>query len=279
MKSVIVIDESLFSRKCSELFCYECNKPLELFDLAYVDRYFTANLKPKYYCLDDAVKYFTSLIRTGKYYLPISKSVRYLVRRLSLYISKRKLNQLLNYNLSHGVNTILRGEVYMLDVRRLKLLSSIAKEFFRDSHPEIEIVLNDRISCSCCHKRFENKDFVFIGKKSHPSRKDKYYCIDCAPRVFNLYTNNRSRDRYVPINDTIKYVINRVLEVYTVKELIRTLGFSSKRKCYVTHIKNNRVRFIALEKLKILNELFKNLDSVRDIRIEVWSNKKIQISK
>jgi len=273
MKSVIVVDPSLFARKCTKLYCYECDYPLGLYDLAFVKRY-SSSLKPKYYCLDCAKIYFTSLIRDSKYYLPISKSVRYLVKRLSLYISKRKLNQLLNYNLSHGVNTILRGEVYMLDVQRLKALSTIAKEFFRESNPKIEIVLNERIFCSCCHKKFENKEFVFIGKKTHYSHKDKYYCIDCAPRVFNLYTSKRNRNKYVPINDTIKYVINRVLEVYTVKELIRTLEFSPKRRCYITHIMNNRVKFIALEKLKILNELFKNLENVRDVRIEVWSNRK-----
>ena len=162
MKSVIVVDPSLFARKCTELYCYECGHPLELYDLAFVKRYTTAPLKPKYYCLDCAKIYFTSFIRSGKYYLPISESVRRLVKRLCLHITKRKLNQMLGYSSNHdGVQTIIHNEIHLLDTQRLKALSNIAKEFFRDSSPRIEIVLNERIFCSCCHKKFENKEFIF----------------------------------------------------------------------------------------------------------------------
>jgi len=277
MKGVIVIDSTLFSKKSTELFCIECNQPLGLYDLAYVRILNNRRYRAKYYCLDCAVQYFIIFIRNGKYYLPISKSVRRLLQRLNLYVTRRKLQCLLGYSPNHNmIKPIIDGKINKLDVVRLKTLSKFAKEFFRESNPEIEIVMNNKVYCDCCHNRFENKDFVFILNKPYSRSIQKLYCINCAPRVFNLY-DTRKRKHYVPINDTIKYVINRLLEVYSIKELIRMLGFSSKRRSYISHIMNGRIRFIALDKLKILNSLFKNLSNVKDVRIEVWSNKKIRI--
>ena len=213
----------------------------------------------RYYCLDCVVQFSSFypliIVRGGKCYLPISKSIRYLYELLCNYLPKRKLQKLLGYSSSHNmINAVLRGEVKHLSVERLKLLSEVALEVL-GKYPSVNIVgKDDKIHCSCCGERIYTKEFDFILKTR---RGKRHYCIDCAPRVFK---NSRSKckDFYVPLNKTVISIFNEVQKHYSNKQLLKMLGFSRKYH-FFGKLKAGRIRNISIKKLKTLNELYKEV--------------------
>jgi len=253
--SVIAINLSLLNRKGNSLYCSNCHTYFKLFETVLTKK----GRNVKYYCLDCVVQlssfYPLIIVRGGKCYLPISKSIKYLYKLLCIYLPKRNLQKLLGYSSSHNmINAVLRGEVKHLSVERLKLLSEVALEFL-GRYPTVNIVRKgDKFYCSCCGERIYTKEFDFILKTSKGKR---HYCINCAPRVFK---NSRSkcRDFYVPLNDTVIKVFNELQEYYSNKQLLKMLGFSRKYH-FFGKFKAGRIRNISINKLKTLNELYKEV--------------------
>jgi phosphoserine phosphatase len=89
----------------------------------------------KYYCLDCAKRVFQFHYREGKHYVPISYSVRSLVRQLSSLYGTRYLASLLGLTKTSGwqtINRIIDGRRKAIAVEKLKILSNLAKKTFME---------------------------------------------------------------------------------------------------------------------------------------------------